>query len=89
MNRYLIKLRKPSSNHFIWAGPNYNSGTIPTPEDDKAKTRREALANRLEKLVNGRETRWDPRNYCYEVELTEEEVTEIKTWPGVRHVIKR
>lgn len=82
--QYKIILKPPFGNSVIWAGPNV-SGHIPTAEDSKMKTRREALATRLENLT-GEKPSWRPREYTYYAELTAEQASDVASWPGVRRV---
>lgn len=82
---YQVLVKLPSGRAKIWAGPQHQTGYLPTPEDDKHKTRRENVGNQLEALTDEK-PEWQQTKYCYFSELTEEQVEEVKSWAGVRDV---
>lgn len=83
--KFHVFLKKPFGRSTIWAGPEHQLGILPTHEDDKAKTRREAVGNRLEHLV-GEKPAWNKRTYAYTVDVTPDQAAEIAAWPNVRRV---
>ena len=88
-DKYRIHPKKPSAPYKIWAGPERSDGVLPTPESERHKTQREALENRLKNLLGEENVVWNKRRYCYEAELSEEQVHDIKLWPfvaGIRPV---
>lgn len=86
MNKYKIILKRP---HLatIWSGPGSSNSVLTYPEDDKDKTRREAVATRLEAL-GAEEVIFNKRAYCYFAEMTAEQAKEVETWPGTKKILE-
>jgi hypothetical protein len=80
---YKVQLKVPFAGASILPGVGYD--ILKSPETEKLRTKRENVATRLE-AVTGKVPTWHKREYCYRIELTPEEVTEISSWEYVRHV---
>lgn len=83
MSKWRIHPKTPRANHTIWAGPEHQVGILPSAESDRHRARREALGHRLAALLGEENVTWNKRRYCYEAELSEEQVNEIKLWDFV------
>lgn len=80
---YKVQLKIPFSGSSILPGLGYD--IIKSPETEKLRTKRENVATRLE-AITGKVPTWYPREYCYRIELTEQQAEEIGKWEYVRHV---
>jgi len=87
MQTWRIHPKTPGAAHKIWAGPQSIHNTIPASENDRHRTQREALENRLKNLLGAENVSWNRRRYFYLAELTPEQVDEIRLWPFVSGMV--
>ena len=80
---YKVQLKVPFSGASILPGVGYD--IIKSPETEKLRTKRENVATRLEAITGNKPT-WHPREYCYQIELSTQQVEEVESWEYVRHV---
>lgn len=85
---YYVYIRKPKANSTIWAGPEHADGIIAAQETDNHRTRREAVATKLEGL-SGSKPSWNKRRYHYEAELTTAQAEEIAALYMVQSVVPK
>ena len=84
---YKVHLKIPRARGIVWAGPQHQTGHLPTPESDKDKTRRENAGHRLE-VLTGSKPQWHPNQYYYTIGLEPEQAKEVAGWEFVRRVEK-